>query len=82
MDDTVQIQCPRCKANFREKARMMQAGHSKQCPQCECLVFFEDSSPHKSVQKALRDARQVRRQLRLKAEEIHKSNQEPFQFGR
>src|ERR1700761_8279782 len=63
MDDTVQIRCTRCKSQFRERARRVQAGYSRQCPQCEVLIFFEESSADKTVQRALLDARRMRRTL-------------------
>jgi DNA-directed RNA polymerase subunit RPC12/RpoP len=64
MDDSVQIRCTRCKSNFRERARRLQPGYSRQCPNCEVIIFFEESSADKNVQTALLAARRLRRALR------------------
>ena len=64
MSDTVQIRCTRCKSMFRERARRLQPGYSRQCPNCEVIVFFEESSSDKNVQEALLAARRKRRVLR------------------
>jgi predicted nucleic acid-binding Zn-ribbon protein len=63
-DDTVQIRCSRCKSKFRDKARRVRSGYSRQCPDCECMVFFEDGSPNKDIHAALREAERVRKALR------------------
>ena len=63
MDDTIQIRCTKCKSQFRDRARRVQAGYSRQCPQCEVLIFFEESSSDKNVQRALLEARRARRAL-------------------
>ena len=65
MDDTVQIRCTRCKSAFRERARRLQPGYSRQCPNCEVIIFFEESSSDKNVQTALLEARRLRRMLRV-----------------
>ena len=64
MDDSVQIRCTRCKSTFRDRARRLQPGYSRQCPNCEVIIFFEESSADKNVQTALLDARRLRRVLR------------------
>lgn len=64
MDDTVQIRCHRCKGAFRDKARRVQSGYSRQCPSCETVIFFDDGTIDKSIQRTLREARQVRKELR------------------
>jgi DNA-directed RNA polymerase subunit RPC12/RpoP len=64
MSDTVQIRCTRCKSNFRERARRLQPGYSRQCPNCEVIIFFEESSADKNVQTALLEASRLRRVLR------------------
>ncbi len=64
IEDTVQICCPKCKSKFRDKARRVLSGYSRQCPSCECMVFFEDGSPDKSVHEVLREAARVRKALR------------------
>ena len=69
MSDTVQVRCTRCRCSFRERARRLQPGYSTQCPNCEVIVFFEESSSDKNVQRALLAARRLRRVLR-EAEEV------------
>jgi hypothetical protein len=64
MDDSVQIRCTRCKSAFRERAGRLQPGYSRQCPNCEVIIFFEETSADKNVQTALLDARRLRRALR------------------
>ena len=70
MDDSVQIRCTRCKGVFRDRARRLQPGYSRQCPNCEVIIFFEEGAIDRNVQLALRDAKRLRRALRV-AEEIH-----------
>jgi predicted nucleic acid-binding Zn-ribbon protein len=64
IEDTVQVRCSRCKSKFRDKARRVRSGYSRQCPACECMVFFEDGSPNNDIQEALREAERVRKALR------------------
>ena len=64
MDDSVQIRCHRCKSTFREKARRLQNGYSRQCISCETMLFFDEDSNDKNVRRTLREARQVRKVLR------------------
>ncbi len=64
IDDTIQVCCSRCKLKFRDKARRVRAGYSRQCPSCECMIFFEDNSPKKEIDRAMRDAERVRKLLR------------------
>ena len=63
MDDSVQIRCTRCRCNFRDRARRLQNGYSKQCPNCEVLIFFEEGSTDPNVKAALLTARKLRRAL-------------------
>ena len=42
MLNSVQVKCTRCKTVFRERARRMQSGYSRQCPCCEVVLFFEE----------------------------------------
>ena len=63
-DDSIQIRCPRCKSKFRDRARRLQSGYSRECPHCETVIFFEEGSPHSSIRDALREAERVRRALR------------------
>jgi hypothetical protein len=84
MDDTVQIRCHRCKATFRDKARRVQSGYSRQCPSCETILFFEESAIDRNVQRALREAKHLRTALR--EEELVRitssSTGKPFVFRR
>ena len=64
IDDTVQIRCHRCKGCFREKARRVQNGYSRQCISCETMLFFDEGSADKNIQRTLREARRVRKELR------------------
>jgi hypothetical protein len=41
----------------------LQPGYARQCPNCEIVIFFEESSSDKNVQKALLAARRLRRVL-------------------
>ncbi len=60
MSDSVQIRCPRCKSLFRDRARRIQSGYSRECPNCSALIFFEDGANDEDIQRALRSARKVR----------------------
>ena len=64
LDDSVQIRCHRCKGTFREKARRLQSGYSRQCISCETMLFFDDDSNDKNIRRTLREAKQVRKALR------------------
>jgi predicted nucleic acid-binding Zn-ribbon protein len=64
MLDTVQVKCTRCKTVFRERAKRMQSGYSRQCPCCEVVLFFEEDTQDVNMKKAMRNARHVRRELR------------------
>jgi hypothetical protein len=41
----------------------LQFGYSRQCPNCEVLIFFEEGSSDVNVQAALLAARRLRRAL-------------------
>ena len=68
-DDTIQIRCSRCQLKFRDKARRVRSGYSRQCPSCERMLFFEEGSPVKDIQNALRAAERARKVLRHQEEE-------------
>ena len=61
---SVQIQCTRCKNVFRDRAGRLQDGYSRQCPSCEVVLFFAEDSQHPFIKRAMRDARQVRKEMR------------------
>jgi predicted nucleic acid-binding Zn-ribbon protein len=77
MQDSVQIKCTKCKSSFRDRARRLQNGYSRQCPNCEVILFFEDDSFDKNVQLAMREAKRVRRALREEAEKSFATNDSP-----
>jgi hypothetical protein len=64
MDDSVQVKCTKCKSAFRERARRLQNGYSRQCPTCEVVLFFDEDSPDANLKRAMRMARRVRKELR------------------
>jgi NAD-dependent SIR2 family protein deacetylase len=72
VEDTVQVRCTKCKGSFRDRARRIQSGYSRQCPNCEVIIFFEEGTIDRNVQRAIRDARRLRRELRA-ADEIRPS---------
>jgi hypothetical protein len=63
MDDSLQIHCTRCRSTFRDRARRVVPGYSRQCPSCEVIIFFEEHSGDKKVTRALLSARRMRRIL-------------------
>ena len=80
MEDSFLIRCTKCKGSFRDKARRVQNGYSRQCPLCERVLFFEEGTPDKNIQKALVDARHLRKALR--EYEDTKRTAAPFKFVR
>ena len=64
MDDSLQLRCPKCKAKFRDRARRVVSGYSRQCPTCEAVIFFEDGMPNEIVRDALKAAERLRRAMR------------------
>ena len=77
MDDSIQIRCTKCKSKFRDRARKVQVGYSRECPSCEVVMFFQDESPDNNIREALNNAQRLRRLLR---EEEHDkpANHTPF----
>ncbi|MFZ2160334.1 MAG: hypothetical protein WAV72_30015 [Bradyrhizobium sp.] len=64
MDDSVQVHCTRCKNVFRDRACRLQNGYSRQCPCCEVVLFFEETSHDGNIKRAMSSARGVRKALR------------------
>jgi hypothetical protein len=64
MDDSVQVKCTKCKTAFRERARRLQSGYSRQCPCCEVVLFFDEDSAYTNIKHAMRTARRLRKELR------------------
>ena len=63
-DDSVQVHCRRCKGAFRERARRLQNGYSRQCPTCEVVLFFDEDSHDQTIRRAMKSARHIREALR------------------
>ena len=63
MDDSVQIRCTKCKSRFRDRARRVQSGYSRQCPHCDVVMFFEEGSTDSNIRDALGQAQKVRAAL-------------------
>jgi DNA-directed RNA polymerase subunit RPC12/RpoP len=63
MDDSIQIRCSRCNANFRDRARRIQNGYARECPNCNVLIFFESESHDQHIKRALKAAHKMRRAL-------------------
>jgi predicted nucleic acid-binding Zn-ribbon protein len=81
MDDLIQIHCTRCKSTFRDRAKRLQPGYARQCPNCEVVIFFEESSSDKNVKKALLDARRLRRVLK-EQDEVRPAAKQPPVYDR
>lgn len=64
MEDSVQIRCTRCKNVFRDRARRLQNGYTRQCPSCEVALFFDEDSHDANIKRAMRAARRVRKETR------------------
>jgi predicted nucleic acid-binding Zn-ribbon protein len=64
IDDSIQVRCSRCQLKFRDKARRVRDGYSRQCPSCERMLFFIEGSPNKDISDAMRRAEHVRKLLR------------------
>jgi len=69
VDESIQVRCPRCKEKFRDKARRVRDGYSRQCPVCERVLFFSDGSPNQDINHALRQAERIRKLLRQAEDE-------------
>jgi len=76
-DDSILVHCTICKSTFRERAKRLQPGYSRQCPNCEVIIFFEESASDKNVQRALLAARRLRRVLREEDEVKPAARQAP-----
>src|SRR5215470_17363382 len=62
--DSVQIRCTKCKDVFRDRARRLQNGFSRQCPTCEVVLFFDEDSQDANIKRAMKTARRLRALLR------------------
>ena len=61
MDDTIQIRCSRCNSSFRDRARRIRSGYTRECPRCNVLIFFESESHNEHIKRALKAAHKMRR---------------------
>ena len=75
MDDSIQIRCSRCNCSFRDRARRIRSGYSRECPRCNVLIFFESESHEDNIKRALKAAHKMRRLL-AEAEDVKPSPQE------
>ena len=75
MDDSIQLRCSRCNSSFRDRARRVQNGYSRECPGCNALMFFESESHDQYIKRALKAAHKLRRLLA--AAEGEKSSSKP-----
>jgi hypothetical protein len=66
---------------FRERAGRLQDGFSRQCPSCEAVLFFNETSSDLNIKRAMRDAREGRKRLR-DAERERLSRPAPSQLPR
>lgn len=82
MEQAVQVTCPRCKARFREQARRLVDGFSRQCPSCEAVIFFNEGSPKPEIKKALEAAHSARRAFRAVADEKSVRTAKTFALSR
>jgi hypothetical protein len=81
MDDSISIHCKRCRSNFRDLARRVQTGYSRQCPSCEVVIFFEEHVQDTNVKAALSAARNLRRVLK-EAEQVKAAPRAPRVYDR
>jgi hypothetical protein len=59
----------------------LQPGYARQCPNCEVVIFFEESASDKNVKKALLAARRLRRVLR-EQDEVKPAARPPAVYDR
>jgi predicted nucleic acid-binding Zn-ribbon protein len=81
MDDSVQIRCPRCNSSFRDRARRIRSGYTRECPSCNVLIFFESESHDERIKRALKAAHRMRR-LVAEAEDVKPSSKEAPTYNR
>jgi phage FluMu protein Com len=77
MDDSIQIRCSRCKSSFRDRARRIRSGYTRECPRCNVLIFFESESHDEHIRRALKAAHKMRRALAAAEGEKPAPNQAP-----
>jgi DNA-directed RNA polymerase subunit M/transcription elongation factor TFIIS len=62
MSELIRVQCPKCGAFMKEKARKIRGGYSMKCTHCTATIAFENESNDSSIRQALSLARRLRRQ--------------------
>lgn len=62
--ESIQITCKRCKVPFRDSAKRLQNGYSRQCPSCEIVLFFDEDSQDPVIKRAMIKARRARAAMR------------------
>jgi hypothetical protein len=77
MDDSIQIRCFRCKSSFRDRARRIRNGYTRECPCCNVLIFFESESHDEHIRQALKVAHKMRRALTAAAGDTPSPKQAP-----
>jgi DNA-directed RNA polymerase subunit RPC12/RpoP len=80
MEDSIQIRCSRCNADFRDRARRIQNGYARECPNCNVLIFFESESHDQQIERALKAAHNMRRVLAAAEGETPSPKQAPAYF--
>jgi predicted nucleic acid-binding Zn-ribbon protein len=81
MDDSIQIPCSRCNSSFRDRARRVRSGYTRECPNCNILIFFESESHDEHIKRALKAAHKMRRLL-AEAEDVKPSTKEAPSYVR
>lgn len=49
---------------FRDNAKRLQNGYSRQCPSCEIVLFFDEDSQDIHIRSAMTKARRARAEIR------------------
>ena len=60
VDDRIKVHCSKCKVPFRQKLSNVREGFQTQCPNCDRLIIFDNTSQDSGVLRAMRDARRMR----------------------
>jgi hypothetical protein len=64
-----------------DRARRIQNGYARECPNCNVLIFFESESHDEHIKHALKAAHKLRRAL-AQAEEVKLSPNEAPEYNR
>lgn len=63
IEEKVKIRCTKCSQIFRERAQRVRNGFQTNCPHCNRLITFDNSSEERNIRKALMSAKEVRQAL-------------------